>query len=60
MNQKSEERSLGLIFEMKTLQMAWLKFLKVSIKYFGLQSQDDEPNKNLPPSQQANAKVKKE
>jgi len=45
---------------MKTLQMAWLKFLKVSIKYFGLQSQDDEPNKNLPPSQQANAKVKKE
>lgn len=34
--------------------------IAAAIKYFGLQSQDDDPNKNLPPSQQANAKVKKE
>lgn len=30
------------------------------MKYFGLQSPDDVPKKNLPPSQSANAKVKKD
>jgi len=33
--------------------------IAAAIEYFGLQSQDDDPNKNLPPSQQANTKVKK-
>ena len=34
--------------------------IAAAIKYFGLQSPDDVPGQNLPPPQNANAKVKKE